>query len=104
MQIIKMIFYDLNGIYFNSTSQTSSTTLVEKYLQKSGGIINGSLDIKTNLILPIRNIGTLINDLQEDIGLKQNELSAETNVTIFSNNIISSSDSKKKIFLLLLIV
>ena len=24
-------FFDLNGIYFNSTSQTTSTTLDEKY-------------------------------------------------------------------------
>jgi hypothetical protein len=26
-------FFDLNGIYFNSTSQTTSTTLDKKYLQ-----------------------------------------------------------------------
>jgi hypothetical protein len=88
-------FFDLNRIYFNSTSQTTSTTLDEKYLQKSGGTMNGSLDIKTNLILPIGNIGTLINDLKENIDLKQNKLSAGTNVTISSNNVISLSDAKK---------
>ena len=60
--------FNLNWIYFNSTT---STTLDEKYLQKSGGTINGSLDIKTNLTLPIGDIGTLINDLQEDIKTKQ---------------------------------
>ena len=69
-------FYDLNGIYFNSTSQTTSTTLDEIFLQKSGGTINGSLDIKTYLTIPIGDIGTLMNDLQEDIDLKQNKLSA----------------------------
>jgi hypothetical protein len=67
-------FYDLNRIFSNSTSQTSSTTLDEKYLQKSGGTINGSLDIKKNLTLPIGDIGTLINNLQEDIDLKQSKL------------------------------
>jgi hypothetical protein len=89
-------FFNLNGLYFNSTIQTNSTTLDEKYLQKSGGTINGSLDIKTNLTLPIGDIGTLINDLQEDIDLKQSKLSAGTNVTISSNNIISSTDPKKQ--------
>ena len=64
-------FFNSNGIYFNSTSQTTSTTLDEKYLQKSGRTINGSLDFKTNLILPIGNIGTLINDLQENIDFKK---------------------------------
>ena len=76
-------FFDLNGIYFNSTSQTTSTTLDEKYLQKSGGTINGSLDIKTYLKLPIGDIRTLINDLQEDIDLKQTKLSAGTNITVY---------------------
>ena len=90
-------FFDLNGIYFNSTTQTTSqTTLDEKYLQKSGGTINGSLDIKTNLTLPIGDIGTLINDLQEDIDLKQSKLSAGTNITISGNHIISSTDPKKQ--------
>jgi hypothetical protein len=60
-------FFNLNGIYFNSTSQTNSATLNEEYLKTSGGTINGSLNIKTNLILPIGNIGTSINDLEENI-------------------------------------
>ena len=53
-------FFDSNGMYFNSASQSTSTTLDEKYLQKSGGTINGSLNIKTNLTLTIGDIGTLI--------------------------------------------
>ena len=49
-------FFDLSGVYFNSTSQSSSSIDIDeldtRYLQKTGGsissnlIINGSLDVK----------------------------------------------------------
>ena len=55
-------FFDLSGVYFNSTSQSSSSIDIDeldtRYLQKTGGsissnlIINGSLDVKTNITLP----------------------------------------------------
>jgi len=62
-------FFDLSGIYFNSTSQGGGSSSVDldeldrRYLLKSGGdisnnlIINGSLDVKTSLTLP--NIGNV---------------------------------------------
>ena len=49
-------FFDLSGVYFISTSQSSSSIDIDeldtRYLQKTGGsissnlIINGSLDVK----------------------------------------------------------
>jgi len=40
-------FYDLTGVYFNSTSQTSSNIDIDesdtRYLQKSGGTISNNL-------------------------------------------------------------
>ena len=65
-------FFDLSGVYFNSTSQSSSSIdineLDTRYLQKTGGsissnlIINGSLDVKTNLTLP--GIGDVKDTIQ----------------------------------------
>ena len=67
-------FFDLSGFYFISTSQggrSSSVDLDEldrRYLLKSGGyisynlIINGSLDVKTNITLP--DIGVVEDTIQ----------------------------------------
>ena len=97
MQIINMIFwFKWNIFQFNKSNNFNNIRW--KIFTKIRWNYNGSLDIKTNLTLPIGDIGTLINDLQEDINLKQNKFSAGTNVTISSNNIISSSDAKNKIF------
>jgi hypothetical protein len=70
-------FFDLTGVYFNSTSQTNSNINIDeldiRYLQKTGGtisnnlLINGSLDIQTSLTLPIGNIATLIESKQDII-------------------------------------
>ena len=67
-------FYDLTGIYFNSTNQSSSSSSVDldqsdaKYLIKSSGgtisnnlIVSGSVDIQTSLTIP--NIGNVENSL-----------------------------------------
>ena len=71
------IFFDLTGVYFNSTSQTNSNINIDdldiRYLQKTGGtisnnlLINGSLDIQTSLTLPIGNISTFIESKQDII-------------------------------------
>jgi len=65
-------FFDLSGFYFNSTSQSSSSIdideLDKRYLQKTGCsvssnlIINGSLDVKTNITLP--DIGDVEDAIQ----------------------------------------
>ena len=62
-------FYDLTGVYFNSTSQTSSNIDIDeldtRYLQKSGGtisnnlLVKGSIDVQTSLTIP--NIGNVEN-------------------------------------------
>jgi hypothetical protein len=66
--------YDLNGVYFNSTSQSNSSSAVDldaldtRYLIKSSGgtisnnlIVAGSVDIQTSLTLPtIGNVETTI--------------------------------------------
>ena len=67
-------FFNLYGVYFDSTSQTNSNINIYEldisYLQKTGGtisnnlLINGSLDIQTSLTLPIGNIATLIGSNQ----------------------------------------
>ena len=72
-------FFDLSGVYFNSTSQSSSSAvdldeLDKRYLLKSGGyisnnlVINGSLDVKTNITLPD------IGDVEDTIQGKQDEI------------------------------
>jgi len=72
-------FFDLSGVYYYSTSQSSSSAvdldeLDKRYLLKSGGdisnnlIINGSLDVKTNITLPD------IGDVEDTIQGKQDEL------------------------------
>jgi len=86
-------FFDLSGVYFNSTSQSSSPAvdldeLDKRYLLKSGGdisnnlIINDSLDVKTNKSLPE------IGDVEDTIQGKQNELTAGTNISI-TDNVVS---------------
>ena len=65
-------FYDLTGVYFNSTNQSSSSVdldqLDARYLIKSSGgtisnnlIVSGSVDIQTSLTIP--NIGNVENAL-----------------------------------------
>jgi hypothetical protein len=67
-------FYDLTGVYFNSTNQSSSSSSVDldvldsRYLIKSSGgtisnnlIVSGSVDIQTSLTIP--NIGNVENAL-----------------------------------------
>ena len=65
-------FYDLTGVYFNSTNQSSSSVdldqLDARYLIKSSGgtisnnlIVSGSVDIQTSSIIP--NIGNVDNSL-----------------------------------------
>ena len=72
-------FFDLSGVYFISTSQSSSSAvdldeLDKRYLLKSGGdisnnlVINGSLDVKTNITLPD------IGDVEDTIQGKQDEI------------------------------
>jgi hypothetical protein len=67
-------FYDLTGVYFNSTNQSASSSSVDldqldaRYLIKSSGgtisnnlIVSGSVDIQTFLTIP--NIGNVENSL-----------------------------------------
>jgi len=72
-------FFDLSRVFFNSTSQSSSSAvdldeLDARYLLKSGGgisnnlIINGSLDVKTSITLPS------IGDVEDRIQGKQEEI------------------------------
>ena len=71
-------FFDLSGVYFNSTTQSSSSIDIDeldtRYLQKTGGsissnlIINGSLDVKTNITLPD------IGDVEDTIQGKQDTI------------------------------
>ena len=67
-------FYDLTGVYFNSTNQSSSSVDLDqldgRYLIKSSGgtisnnlIVSGSVDIQTFLYIP--NIGTVETALDE---------------------------------------
>ena len=83
-------FFDLSGVYFNSTSQSSSSAvdldeLDKRYLLKSGGdisnnlIINGSLDVKTNISLPE------IGDVEDTIQGKQDEIN-DGDLTIAKTN------------------
>jgi len=71
-------FFDLSGVYFNSTSQSSSSIDIDeldtRYLQKTGGsissnlIINASLDVKTSITLPS------IGDVEDTIQGKQDTI------------------------------
>jgi len=71
-------FFDLTGVYFNSTSQSSSSIEIDeldtRYLLKTGGsissnlIINGSFDVKTNITLP------KIGDVEDTIQGKQDTI------------------------------
>ena len=78
-------FFDVSDVYFNSTTQSSSSSAVDldeldaRYLLKSGGtvssnlIVSGSVDVKTALTLPI------IGDVEDAIDGKQ---TATTNTII----------------------
>ena len=80
-------FFDLSGVYFISTSQSSSSAvdldeLDKRYLLKSGGdissnlIINGSLDVKTNITLPeIGNVEDTIQGKQPTITISTDLIS-----------------------------
>jgi len=88
---MQMTFFNLSGVYFNSTSQSSSSIDIDeldtRYLQKTGGsissnlIINGSLDVKTNITLPD------IGDVEDAIQGKQDELTEGTNISIVDNEV-----------------
>ena len=72
-------FYDLTGVYFNSTNQSSSLVDLDKldarYLIKSSGgtisnnlIVSGSVDIQTSLTIPnIGNVETSLDGKQATI-------------------------------------
>jgi predicted nucleic acid-binding protein len=73
-------FFDVSGIYFNSTSQGGGSSSVDldeldaRYLQKTGGtvssnlIVSGSVDVKTALTIPtIGNVGLAIQGKQNTI-------------------------------------
>jgi len=78
-------FFDLSGVYFNSTTQSSGSSSVDldeldkRYLLKAGGnisnnlVVDGSLDVKTALTLPT------IGDVEDAIDGKQ---TATTNTII----------------------
>ena len=84
-------FFYLTGVYFNSTSQSSSSIDIDEldtwYLQKTGGsissnlIINGSLYVKTNITLPD------VGDVEDTIQGKQDSLTAGTNISIVDNEV-----------------
>jgi len=105
--------YDLNGVYFNSTSQSSGSTssvdldaLDARYLIKSSGgtisnnlIVVGSVDVKTSLTLPtIGNVESTIQGKQATIndgdltidktnGLSTTLTTLQTNTTNNESNI-----------------
>jgi len=87
-------FFDVSDVYFNSTSQSSTSSsaidldeLDARYLLKSGGtvssnlIVSGSVDIKTALTLPT------IGNVELAIGNKQDELTEGTNISILDKTI-----------------
>ena len=100
-------FYDLTGVYFNSTNQSSSSVdldqLDARYLIKSSGgtisnnlIVSGSVDIQTSLTIP--NIGNVENSLdgkQDVIGdgdlTISNILNLQTTLTNLDTNIIENT-------------
>ena len=101
-------FFNLSGIYFNSTSQTNSNININeldiRYLQKTGGtisnnlLINGSLDIQTSLTLPIGNIATLIGSNELIVDGIQNTL--EELEEEISNNTINIAENDNDISVL----
>jgi hypothetical protein len=74
------IFYDLTGVYFNSTNQSSSFVDLDQLdlrysIKSSGGtisnnlIVSGSVDIQTSLTIPnIGNVETALDGKQDSIG------------------------------------
>jgi hypothetical protein len=107
-------FFDLNGIYFNSsTGITTGLAPIESnsslYLLKSGGtissnlLINGSLDIKSTFTLEtIGNVATAINEKQnlmndDDLSISktlnlQNSLDDLQDSINLKQNIINDGD------------
>jgi len=93
-----MTFFDLTGVYFNSTSQSSSSIDVDeldtRYLQKTGGsissnlIINSSLDVKTNITLPE------IGDVEDKIQGKQDTIQDGDLTIDKTSGLQSALDSK----------
>ena len=90
--------YDLSGIYFNSTSSSSTsdidlTTLDERYLKLSGGtisnnlIISNSLDVQTSLTLPI------IGNVETEIQAKQDIINDGDLTIAKTTNLQSSLDT-----------
>ena len=72
-------FFDLSGVYFNLTQSSGSSSvdldeLDKRYLLKAGGnisnnlVVDGSLDVKTALTLPI------IGNVESTIQGKQNTI------------------------------
>ena len=97
-------FFDLSGVYFNSTTQSSGSSSVDldeldkRYLLKAGGnisnnlVVDGSLDVKTALTLPI--IGDVEDAIQgkqatiSDNGLSTTKISGlDTTITTLSTDI-----------------
>ena len=84
-------FFDLSGVYFNSTTQSSGSSSVDldeldkRYLLKAGGnisnnlVVDGSLDVKTALTLPI------IGDVEDAIDGKQRAITNTIIVNVGDN-------------------
>ena len=86
-------FYDLTGVYFNSTNQSSSSVdldqLDARYLIKSSGgtisnnlIVSGSVDIQTSLTIPnIGNVETELTALEERMDTEEPKTTALQTLT-----------------------
>ena len=98
-------FYDLTGVYFNSTNQSSSLVDLDKldarYLIKSSGgtisnnlIVSGSVDIQTSLIIPnIGNVETELTALEERMDTEEPKTTALQTLTASHITQISSNDT-----------
>jgi hypothetical protein len=102
-------FYDLTGVYFNSTNQSASSLSVDldkldaRYLIKSSGgtisnnlIVSGSVDISTSLTIPnIENVENALDgkqDLISDNDLTiSNTLNLQTTLNNLDSNIIENT-------------
>jgi hypothetical protein len=85
--------YDLTGVYFNSTNQSSSSVdldqLDARYLIKSSGgtisnnlIVSGSVDIQTLLTIPnIGNVETELTALEERMDTEEPKTTALQTLT-----------------------
>jgi hypothetical protein len=98
-------FYDLTGVYFNSTNQSSSLVDLDKldarYLIKSSGgtisnnlIVSGSVDIQTSLTIPnIGNVETELTALEERMDTEEPKTTALQTLTASHITQISSNDT-----------